>query len=183
MWVPPTDWASSLFHSKCPAIWLLLSWNSEDPLSKFTVNFLIAKHKGSFSDFVSFVLSATRSVTIVDLTFHDWNFLFYMTIFFIDYLNVIWLFLRVSLLLPARCNFLEAGSCTFINIVSQCYVPNRCYGKYFLSEEIELFRVNYSFSHLFIYEQVLLMCPDMWLLWYVQQWFMRHAWASLMAQW
>ena len=26
MWVSPTDWASSLlFHSKCPAIWLLLS--------------------------------------------------------------------------------------------------------------------------------------------------------------
>lgn len=59
MWVPPTDWASSLFHSKCPAIWLLLSLNSGDPLSKFTVNLLIAKHKGLFSDFVSFVLSAT----------------------------------------------------------------------------------------------------------------------------
>ena len=59
MWVPPTDWTSSLFHSKCPAIWLLLSLNSGDPLSKFTVNLLIAKHKGLFSDFVSFVLSAT----------------------------------------------------------------------------------------------------------------------------
>lgn len=86
MWVPPTDWASSLFHSKCPAIWLLLSLNSEDPLSKFTVNLLIAKHKGSFSDFVSFVLSATLECS------NNWSYLSWLKISFLyDYLFY-WLF-------------------------------------------------------------------------------------------
>lgn len=91
VWAASMDYVSSLrFRSKCPAIWLLLSPNSEVPVSQFTVNLLPAKHKGLFSDFMSFVFSATLELLKSLILSFLIRVILYMTMSFL--LNVWMLF-------------------------------------------------------------------------------------------
>lgn len=121
MWAPPTDWASSLFPSKCPAIWLPLPPRSEVPLSKFTLNPQTAKHKGLFSDFMSFSsIGHIGSIQIVDLIFADWNCFFSMgPSYFYWVFKCCLAFPVCFLFLPARCKFVEAGCCILLYMAAQ----------------------------------------------------------------